>query len=320
VNSQLLSIKSTSSLVDTIREPFLRPRPMTLANPATASEPPPPRRGRALAAWLTAEHAARLDPSGAIGHRQPTVRATLAARPDGVAQGDLIAEWPAALEPHASALRASPGARTMFDEGWRPALITDLRRVVAAQPTVFVDEVPGQAAARMSAVPSLDELARLTLPLEAPASNISARFDEEQQLWVVTSPDPNVRITGTFGKQVLPNVVGIGFFIEARRSFVSVAEVDGRHVLRDGYHRCYRLIAAGVTAVPAFVRRYDDAGAVFTSPMLDRDIWCGPKPPTLADYHDDRVAADISVAPAETTAVVAAGPRRLSLARVPAAA
>lgn len=292
---------------------------MTPATPAIAADPSPPRRARALAAWLSAEKLAKLDPSPAMAERRRAARTALAARAPGVVQSGLIAEWPSVLEPHAAALRASDGAQPMLREGWEPAIITDLRRVAAAQPTVFVDEVraPGEAQARAQDTPSLEELARLTLPLEPPTSDIRTRFDEERQVWFVTSPDPNVRIVGTFGTEVRPNIVGVGFFIEARSSFVSVAEVNGRYVLRDGYHRCYRLLAAGITAVPAFVRRYGDDEDPFTSPMLHRDIWSGPKPPTLADYHDDRVAAEVSVPLGETTAVVAAGPRHLSVARTP---
>ena len=98
---------------------------------------------------------------------------------------------------------------------------------------------------------TLDQVARLALPLETRDAEVSTEFDRAQQRWTVSSPEPNLRITGTFGGEVGPNVLGVGFFFELLSSFVSVAEVAGRHVLRDGYRRCYRLLAAGVTARPS---------------------------------------------------------------------
>lgn len=287
--------------------------------PADPLATPPPCHARVLAGWLTAEQISRLDPSPATLERCRAAHEAVAARPDGVAQRGLIAEWPAELEEHGAALRASPAARRMFEEGWRPALITDLRRVVAAQPTLLADDLSAADRARTAAL-TLGDVARLALPVDPRAANIQTRFDEERQQWTVTSPDPNMRITATFSGEVQPNVLGVGFFFEVLSSFVSVAEVGGRHVLRDGYHRCHRLLAAGITAVPAFVRRYGDDEPVFNAGMLDRELWCGPTPPTLADYHDDHVSTEVLVGAPQTTAIVAAGPRRLAVGRLPQAA
>jgi hypothetical protein len=296
---------------------------MSVATPitTTADSPatPAPCHARVLAGWLTEEQISRLDSSPATLERCRSARAAVAARPEGFAQSGLIAEWPAELEEHGAALRASPAARRMFDEGWRPALITDLRRIVAAQPTLLADDLSAEGRARTAAL-TPGEVARLALPLDPRAANIQTRFDEERQQWIVTSPDPNLRITATFSGEVQPNVLGVGFFFEVLSSFVSVAEVGGRHVLRDGYHRCHRLLAAGITAVPAFVRAYGDDEPVFSAGMLDRELWRGPTPPTLADYHDDRVSIDVVVGAPQTTAIVAAGPRRLAVGRLPQAA
>jgi hypothetical protein len=202
----------------------------------------------------------------------------------------------------------------MLSRGWELGLITDLRRVVAAQPTVFVDGVddaqPQPAPADLAAV------ARVSLPLSPPEAPIPASFDEERQQWNISSLSPNLRITGTFGGEVQPNVLGFGFLVQVLASFVSVAEFRGRYILRDGYHRTYRLLAAGVHAVPAFVRRFGDDESLFRHGMLAEQTYCGDRPPTLQDYHDDAVADDAWFAPTETTLLVNAVPPDLAFGRL----
>ncbi len=146
----------------------------------------------------------------------------------------------------------------------------------------------------------LAAVACLTLPLAPPPAQLPAHFDEDNQTWNISSRNPNLRITGTFAGEVKPDVVGFGFLLEILTSFVSVAEFRGRYVLRDGYHRAYRLLAAGVVRVPVFVRRFGEEDSLFRSGMLPEAIYCGERPPTLADYHDDTVAGDVSYAPSET--------------------
>ncbi len=158
-----------------------------------------------------------------------------------------------------------------LENGWKLALITDLRRVVAAQPTVFVDEIHGYDAG--VAPGDLAAVACLTLPLAPPPARLPAHFDEDNQTWNISSRNPNLRITGTFAGEVKPDVVGFGFLLEILTSFVSVAEFRGRYVLRDGYHRAYRLLAAGVVRVPVFVRRCGEEDSLFRSGMLPEAIY-----------------------------------------------
>jgi hypothetical protein len=99
-------------------------------------------------------------------------------------------------------------------------------------------------------------------------------------------------------------------------SFVSVAEYRGRYILRDGYHRAYAFLRAGAVSVPAFVRRFGDDESPFRSGMLPEEVYCGDRPPTLQDYHDDAVAADVSFTPNDTTIVVSAAPTSLAFGRI----
>ncbi|HTU84947.1 MAG TPA: hypothetical protein VMF57_05195 [Solirubrobacteraceae bacterium] len=272
-----------------------------------------PRPARALVAWLSEHEARRLGGSAADPGRWRAAREALLERPVSVGQAGLIAPLPSAVQEHAAAVRSSEGAKSMFANGWEIGWITDLRRVIAAQPTVFVDGPEnGVDPVRRDPV----EVARIALPLSAPASQVPVRFDEESQTWNITSPSPNLRITGNFGGEVEPGVLGFGFLVRVLPSFISVAEYRGRFILRDGYHRAFRFLTRGVLAVPAFVRRFDDDESLFRSGMLPESVFCGERPPTLQDYLEDAVADDVCFAPRETAIAVSATPTSLVFGRL----
>jgi hypothetical protein len=266
------------------------------------------RRARALTPWLAADVLSGLTGGASDASFVLDARNALRGRSTDVDQDGLVEPWPASLEAHAAALRAGGSAQAMFDEGWELAVIADLRRVVAAQPTVFIDQEAGEGSALSGA--DLASVARLTLPLGDPSAPIPARFDAEQQAWIITSTNPNLRVTGTFGGEVEPNVLGFGFTVRLLASFMSVAEVGGRYILRDGYHRAYQLLSAGIVRAPVFLRRFGaDGEFCFRQGMLPAAVYGGEYPPMLADYGDDSVAEEIWLAPAETTLLVHATAR-----------
>jgi hypothetical protein len=71
--------------------------------------------------------------------------------------------------------------------------------------------------------------------------------------------------------------------------FFEVAEFRERWFLRDGYHRAYRLLQAGVYRVPSVViraRTLDELGA--TEPWFFReDQFFSDRPPRVADFLDE---------------------------------
>ena len=241
------------------------------------------------------------EPASALGDRRA---------PD---QSALLGPVPAALADHVAALRSSEGAQRMFAQGWEVALVRDLRLVIAAQPTVSPDRMPGEP---LDPTPAdLAAIASLMLPLAPPAPEIAYALDEPTQTWEVSSPNPNLRITGTFGGELSPGVNGFGFLFSVMTSYLSVVERDGRYVLRDGYHRAYRLLTAGITEAPAFIRRHPD-GPLFRHGMLPEAAYLGLQPPTLADYHDDAVCVDAWLTETGTRARVQATPARLAVGTI----
>ncbi len=269
------------------------------------------RAARGLTAWLSTAEARRLRGRSADPQRERRARERLRDRPEQPDQTGLLAAWPAVLDTHGTALRASKAAQRMFDQGWELAVIADARRLIAAQPTVFVDELPGDAVPATAA-----ELAAFALPVNAPSVQVPARLDEDTQTWFVSSPNPNLRITGTFGGEVAPGTLGFGFMFEVMASYVSVAEQGGRFILRDGYHRLHRLIAAGIIEVPAFVRGFDNSEPLFRGGMLSTQAYLGPRPPTLADFDDELLAEDVWVPVTDTTAQVRATPTNLAVGKI----
>ena len=73
--------------------------------------------------------------------------------------------------------------------------------------------------------------------------------------------------------------------------FFEVAEFRGRWFLRDGYHRAYHLLQAGVDRVPAIVinaRSIEEVGA--TAPwFFNEEQLFSDRPPQVTDFLDDHL-------------------------------
>jgi len=263
------------------------------------------RPARALIGWMATADALRLL-NGNTADRPPAdeQRRAVEAAQRRVAEREAVAtatestsDRPAELEGYITVLRADSAAAQMFASGWDVAMV-DLSKVIAFQPQVFTDS----AADRMSGIDgsSVDDIARVTLPVQPPAS-LPIQFDAARKCWHVVSCNPNLQAVAPWeGPVPTPQglVTLIGFVLSIPTSFVQVAEFDGRHYLRDGYHRAYALISAGVTMVPAFVRRIDTIVELVPPGMLPQAAYRGLTPPFLPNYLDDTVAAS-AVLPAQ---------------------
>jgi hypothetical protein len=236
--------------------------------------------------------------------------AEIAKRPVSPDQEGVIQLLPENLHDHVEQLQQFPDARRMFDDKWGVALVTDLRRLVSAQPSVRVggaeDDVVGPES-------DLQSIAHVTLPVQRPPAELPAEFDPALQVWKITSKSPNIRITNKYGSEFREGFFTFGFVVEVLTSFLSVAQYRGRLVLRDGYHRAYRLISAGVVAAPVFVRAYADDESVFTKKTPSDQVWKGDRPPLLGDFTNDVVARDIWLPRYDTTLYIGATPPELSV-------
>lgn len=268
------------------------------------------RAARALLGWLPDEQGLRLlngsrgDVAPTEGQRQlvAAAHAAVASRPAGEGQGDVIRAVNAGeFDAHIESLRAAPGAAVHWAEGHNVAWV-NLRNVYGFQPTVFLDS----ARERLDGIDLTNRrsLAEVTLPLGAPTS-LPIQADEAHHVFTTISRNPNLRVTGQFIAQV-GDGPGLGFSVSISPSYLVVASYQGRHYLRDGYHRALGLLLAGVSEVPAFVRSYDSIQSLVPPGMLPHEAFLGERPPRLTDYLDDSVSVDVELPATQKMIVVQA--------------
>jgi hypothetical protein len=104
-----------------------------------------------------------------------------------------------------------------------------------------------------------------------------------ESLLVLQSENPNLRIcmgTACDGPQLL---------LQGGSPFFEVAEFGGRWFLRDGYHRAYRLLRAGIMLFPAVLvraRSLTELGPVQPWFFPEETLFAS-RPPRVLDFLDD---------------------------------
>jgi hypothetical protein len=228
--------------------------------------------------------------------RARAARDNVAARAPGIDQFDVASEPPAVLEPHLRLLRDQPQGAEFFDAGWEVKIV-DLARLGALQTHVHTDD----RAHELAGIDGTDcaSIASVTLPVAVPV-DVPIQFDPARNAWILSGPNLNLRVVSNFKGQFrgsVPGSTGFGFVVAVVPSLMQVARVGDRYVLRDGYHRACAFLRSGITHVPAFVRDFgatEELGAP-TGAMLPREVVLGDRPPVVADYLEDAVAADVEL-------------------------
>jgi hypothetical protein len=125
---------------------------------------------------------------------------------------------------------------------------------------------------------------------------VPVAFDAAKNAWILSSPNPNLRVIGNFSAAVGVGYTGFGFAVALQQSYLQVAGLNGRYFLRDGYHRAYGLLAAGIKRVPALVKDFGTFEEVgMPQGLLPQSAYLGNKPPVLADYLNEIVSIETSV-------------------------
>jgi hypothetical protein len=261
-------------------------------------EAPTLRPARALLGWLSdkqargaiTSHRRDVELTDEQRHNVEAARAAVAARASFRASSPILGPCPEILRAHSAALFAHERFRTFRDEGWQIAMV-DLARVCVVQHTVLTEGDP-----RIDSVDpeDLSTLARITLPIpdEQP---VSYQVDSQRNVAVLSSLDGNLRIAGFATQQVARGTL-MGFIVEIATSYLQVAEVGGRFVLRDGNHRAASLVRRGITRVPALFRTLAH-GEDLAVPKgaLAAATYLGERPPSPLDYWDPAVSTSILV-------------------------
>ena len=256
------------------------------------------RPARALIGWMDLEQAKYTlagrrmdranDPAGI--ERAQRLMAAVARRGQGFDQTGALNEPAENLRDYLSQFAATESVAKYFAEGWS-VKIADLSKVIALQPCIFIDH----AAERTTSATGEDiqSVARISLPLPEQI-DLSMQFDEAQRVWIIPSRNPNLKIVGRFAQRVKPGVHAFGFAVSILPSFIQVASYRGKLVLRDGYHRSLGLLTRGISKVPVLHKefgQFEELGLGLG--MLPTSAYLGSQPPTLADYLNDEVAAEV---------------------------
>ena len=83
-----------------------------------------------------------------------------------------------------------------------------------------------------------------------------------------------------------------GFIVKHYPSFVQVVDYNGRRFLRDGYHRCYGLLAKGITTIPCVsiqANTFQQTGADQVGFFPEAALFA-ERPPLLTDFFNDALS------------------------------
>jgi hypothetical protein len=163
--------------------------------------------------------------------------------------------------------------------------IVDLRQVLAFQRRLVFSSTQGHSP--ILPQDNWAQLISLTLgPQRGTEYRILCNSNAADGLSVTLSssnPDLQVRLNKAGHNDLLP------LSLYGGSPFLEIAELRGRWFLRDGYHRAYRLLKAGVYYVPAVIirtRTLKELGA--TEPwFFGEDELFSDRPPRIIDFIDE---------------------------------
>jgi hypothetical protein len=162
--------------------------------------------------------------------------------------------------------------------------IVDLRRLLAFQRRlIFDDQFP------YLTVPASDDwlaLVALTFGPPVPVEYRTLLSNESELLLQSENPNLQIRTSIECNRH--------SFQLHGGSPFFEVAEFGGRWFLRDGYHRAYRLLRAGVVHSPAVIiraRTIAELGPVEPW-FFSEEILFSTTPPYVTDFLDDGLTID----------------------------
>lgn len=140
-------------------------------------------------------------------------------------------------------------------------------------------------------------LLRACLPLSGDDVEFSSTLDtpEGRRLGVqFTARSPNVQVARKRVEHREGGGVDVTFEVRAKPNFVHVVRYRDRLLLKNGYHRAYRVAVAGGDRIPAVVRDVDDYAATGGdhSRNFDEERVLADRPPLLVDF-DTPAAAEV---------------------------
>jgi hypothetical protein len=165
--------------------------------------------------------------------------------------------------------------------------VVDLRRLIAFQRRLVLDpEVPPRPVPQPGDWPSLCALAFAgERSLQHHVCSFASNEDGVALRLHSSNPDLRIAPTAPFTGNSLP------FVLTGGSPFFEVAEFRGRWFLRDGYHRAFQMLGAGVTvgfAVVVRARTIEELGAVDPWFFNEQTLF-STRPPMVTDFLEDHL-------------------------------
>jgi hypothetical protein len=164
--------------------------------------------------------------------------------------------------------------------------------------TVEVDYV-GELERSLPATPDSSSVVKFCLPVSFPVQ-AGINIDAQSSAITISSNLPHLAVGGLgvnqAGPGMAPNVV---FTLGVNANYVQVVKYQGRHFLKNGYHRAYALKDKGITAVPCVYAEVSDYALTGANRpgFFSRETIMSERPPTMLDFFDNTVSADIKIQP-----------------------
>jgi hypothetical protein len=265
----------------------------------TAPSPSTSRGGRALIGWMSpdAARAAMELLRGQADRPIDSVSRARAAREAVAARATLTPTVGAVHDPteslahYGDVLLQQPGVAQFVGDGWKVATV-DMRHVCPLHPIVLIDGGSDRVSA--AEADKIVSLATVSLPAPVPV-DLPVQHDPVRQTFTISSPNPNLRILESSAGQSSLGTRGFAFQVGVTPSFVKVAQIRDRLILCDGHHRVLAFLRRNITTVPALVRSFDSIDELHVSAgMFSREVLLGDRPPTMVDYLDDAVSAEVT--------------------------
>lgn len=257
-------------------------------------------RVRELVAWGLDENRFRPHIDG-LNAKSEAARASV-AQLESVAQRDSVARRES-FAAHDPLVRDLPEfvARLLEEQSERADLheemqglewstgVVDLRELLAFQRRLVFDAL--HVHERLPAQEDWRGLVALAFGAAIPVSYRTVAVSGAELVLQSENPNLQLRRVQLHGARVASP---LPLALHGGSPFFEVAEYRGRWFVRDGYHRAYRLLRAGVVRCPAVIvraRTLAELGPVQPWFFAEETL-LGPRPPRVVDFLDDSLTME----------------------------